>query len=84
MMMTDSMTAKMLFHSRNIQRYRRMLATEMTDLERQYIHKRIADEQAQLGRFAEQHSTPSPGADACMILGASRLPSGQAAQSDLS
>jgi 5-bromo-4-chloroindolyl phosphate hydrolysis protein len=38
-------------HRRNIERYCRLLATELTDLERQYLHKRIAEEHAQLERL---------------------------------
>jgi hypothetical protein len=40
--------AKMRTHRLNIQRYGRLLATELTDLERHYLHKRIAEEQAEL------------------------------------
>jgi hypothetical protein len=43
--------AKILGHRRNIERYCRLLATELTDLERQYLHKRIAEEHVQLERF---------------------------------
>ena len=47
-------------HRRNIERYCRLLATELTDLERQYLHKRIAEEHAQLERLKnseeEQHA----------------------------
>jgi uncharacterized protein YPO0396 len=50
-MMTDFRTAKILSHQRNIQRYARLLATELTELERQYLHKRIAEEQAALERL---------------------------------
>ena len=42
----DYRTARMRTHRRNIQRYGRLLATELTDLERQYLHRRIAEEQA--------------------------------------
>lgn len=49
--MTDFRTAKILSHRRNIQRYARLLATELTELERQYLHKRIAEEQAELERL---------------------------------
>ena len=49
-MMTDFRTARILSHQRNIQRYARLLATELTELERQYLHKRIAEEQAALQR----------------------------------
>jgi len=50
-MMTDFRTAKILSHRRNIQRYARLLATELTELERQYLHRRIAEEQAELDRL---------------------------------
>jgi hypothetical protein len=50
-MMTDFHTAKILSHRRNIQRYARLLATELTELERQYLHKRIAEQQAALERL---------------------------------
>jgi hypothetical protein len=43
-MMIDFQTAKILGHRRNIQRYARLLAGELTELERQYVHKRIAEE----------------------------------------
>jgi bacterioferritin (cytochrome b1) len=46
--MVDFRTAKMLGYRRNIERYCRLLTTELTDLERQYLHKRIAEEYAQL------------------------------------
>ena len=38
-------------HRQNLERYCRLLATELTDLERQYLHKRIAEEHAQLERL---------------------------------
>jgi hypothetical protein len=44
---------KILSHRRNIQRYARLLATELTELERQYLHKRIAEEHAELERLQE-------------------------------
>lgn len=47
--MGDLRAAKILSHERNIQRYWRLLATELTELERQYLHKRIAEERAELG-----------------------------------
>jgi hypothetical protein len=51
-------------HRRNIERYCRLLATELTDLERQYLHKRIAEEHAQLERLKtseeEQHAEAPP------------------------
>jgi 5-bromo-4-chloroindolyl phosphate hydrolysis protein len=43
-------------HRRNIERYCRLLATELTDLERQYLHKRIAEEHAQLERLEKRQA----------------------------
>jgi len=54
--MIDFHTAKMRGHRRNIERYCRLLATELTDLERQYLHKRIAEEHAQLERLKENEA----------------------------
>jgi hypothetical protein len=53
MMKIDFRTAKMRAHRRNIQRYGRLLATSLTDLERQHLHRRIAEEQAELERLAQ-------------------------------
>ena len=47
--MRDLRAAKILGHERNIQRHCRLLATEITELERQYLHKQIAEERAELG-----------------------------------
>jgi hypothetical protein len=49
--MIDFGTAKILSHRRNIQRCVMLLATELTELERQYLHKRIAEERAELERL---------------------------------
>ena len=51
--MIDFNTAQVRGRQRNIERYCRLLATELTDLERQYLHKRIAEEHAELGRLEE-------------------------------
>ena len=57
--MIDFPTAKILSHRRNLQRYARLLATELTELERQYLHKRIAEEQAALEQLqASQPEQP--------------------------
>jgi hypothetical protein len=53
-MMTDFRTAKILSHRRNIQRYGRLLATELTELERQYLHRRITEEHAALDRLQSE------------------------------
>ena len=49
--MIDFGTAKILSHWRNIQRCVMLLATKLTEPERQYLHKRIAEERAELERL---------------------------------
>jgi hypothetical protein len=65
--MTDFPYGQIRSHRRNIKRYCRLLATELTDLERQYLHKRIADEHAELQRLeksrAEQQAGRNHGSD---------------------
>jgi hypothetical protein len=55
-------------HRQNIERYCMLLATELTDLERADLHKRIAEERAQLERSeksqAEQQADIVMAADA--------------------
>ena len=58
MMTMDMRAKKILGHQRNIQRYCRLLATDLTDLERQYLHKRIAEETAALDRLSMQMNEP--------------------------
>jgi hypothetical protein len=55
----DFHTTQARGHRQNIERYCRLLATELTELERQYLHKRIAEEYSPLERLeiAGQTST---------------------------
>ena len=54
--MIDFHAAQVQGHRQNIERYCRLLATELTDLERQYLHKRIAEEHAQLERLEKSRA----------------------------
>ena len=38
-------------HQNNIDRYCRLLATQLTDVEREYVHKRIVEERQQLEKL---------------------------------
>src|SRR5262249_44661889 len=60
--MIDFNTTQVRVHRRNIERYCRLLATDLTELERQYLHKRIAEEHAQLEQL-EKETSPSTSAD---------------------
>jgi hypothetical protein len=50
-MKTDYLNAKILSHRGNLQRYATLLATRLTELERDYLHKRIAEERAEVARL---------------------------------
>ena len=49
--MPNERAARIRFHQSNLERYCRLLATELTDLERQFLHKRIAEERLELDRL---------------------------------
>jgi len=44
--MIDENLARLRAHRNNIQRYRRLLATKLSELERAYILKRLQDEES--------------------------------------
>jgi hypothetical protein len=66
--MRDLRAAKILGHERNIQRYCRLLTEEITELERQYLHKQIAEERAELERWSRQDQSE----DASNVIAAHR------------
>ena len=47
--MTEIDVVRMQVHQRNIDRYRRLLRTKLTDLERSYVERRLAEERQALG-----------------------------------
>lgn len=46
--MIDENLARLRTHRNNIDRYRRLLKTRLTELERQYIERRLSEEQLAL------------------------------------
>jgi hypothetical protein len=52
-MMLDEKLARLRAHRNNIHRYRRLLSTQLSDLERAYIERRLAEEQASLEALSE-------------------------------
>jgi hypothetical protein len=58
-MMTDVIIARIHAHRSNIQRYVRLLVTELTETERRYIHKRIAEERSELERLEARRMVSS-------------------------
>jgi hypothetical protein len=62
--MTDTVLRRIRGHRANLDRYARLLATNLTELERQYIHRRIAEEQAAISRLETQRLATSVAATA--------------------
>lgn len=50
--MLDEELARIRAHRNNIHRYRRLLRTKLSDLERQFIERRLAEEQTALKALA--------------------------------
>jgi hypothetical protein len=50
--MSDARTAKIAAHKANLKRYAWLLTTELSDLERAFIHRRIAEEREALETLA--------------------------------
>jgi hypothetical protein len=46
--MTDQQLARLRTHRSNIQRYRNLLKTSLTELERQFVQRRLTEEQSNL------------------------------------
>lgn len=51
--MTDVDNLRIAAHRRNLMRYRRILATPLTDIEHDYVRRRMAEERAQLDRLEQ-------------------------------
>ena len=52
-MMIEENLARLRAHRNNVHRYRRLLATQLSDLERSYIERRLSAEQSSLEALYE-------------------------------
>jgi hypothetical protein len=52
--MIDEKVARLLAHGNNISRYRRLLRTNLSDLERQFIERRLNEEEAAMEGLASR------------------------------
>lgn len=50
--MIDQKFVRLRTHRRNVQRYRNLLQTSLTDLERQFVQKRLTEEQSNIESLA--------------------------------
>ena len=58
--MIDEALAQFRARRQNINRYRSLLQTGLTELERDFIERRIAEEEAAIGLLAFNASPPDP------------------------
>jgi hypothetical protein len=59
-MKADYINAKVLSLRANLQRYARLLVTQLTELEREYLHKRIGEDRAEVVRLELERGQPKP------------------------
>ena len=52
-MMIDKNLARLRAHRNNVHRYRRLLATQLSDLERAYIERRLSEERASIEALSQ-------------------------------
>lgn len=57
--MIDFYVQRINAHKKNPDRYSRLLATQLTESERQYIHRRIAEEHSALMKLEAEHLSRS-------------------------
>jgi hypothetical protein len=55
---TDEELARLRAHDNNIGRYRRLLKTNLSDLERRFLERRLREERSAVESLA--HPTPTP------------------------
>ncbi|MGV7219644.1 hypothetical protein [Bradyrhizobium sp. UFLA05-112] len=52
--MTDERLARLRAHDKNISRYRRLLKTNLSDLERQFLEQRLCEEKSAVESLAHR------------------------------
>jgi hypothetical protein len=57
---TDEATIRILVHRQNIHRYKFLLETQLTDVERAFIIRRVAEEEAEVCRLSAQRRESVP------------------------
>ena len=59
--MTDEKLARLRAHDNNISRYRRLLKTNISDLERRFLERRLREERSAVESLAYPAPTPRTG-----------------------
>jgi hypothetical protein len=58
--MFEETQARLRTHHKNVQRYRQLLETSLTDFEREYIGKRLSEEQAAIDMLSANAEIEAP------------------------
>ncbi|MET4384510.1 hypothetical protein ABIB73_000245 [Bradyrhizobium sp. F1.4.3] len=59
--MTDEEVARLRAHDSNISRYRQLLKTNLSDLERRFLEQRLSEERSTVDNLAQPASIPETG-----------------------
>ena len=70
--MTDEELARLRAHDSNISRYRRLLKTNLSDLERRFLERRLSEERSAVESLAHPAPTPRTGTAGQFDAGARR------------
>jgi hypothetical protein len=65
--MFEETLARLRTHHKNVQRYRQLLETSLTDFEREYIGKRLSEEKAAIEVLSADVPTVAPSGSAAQI-----------------
>lgn len=57
--MTDEKLARLRAHDSNISRYRRLLKTNLSDIERRYLERRLSEERSAVESLVSSRSHPT-------------------------
>jgi hypothetical protein len=57
----DEVLARLRAHDDNISRYRRLLKTNLSDLERRFLERRLSEERSAVERLSHSAHTPGTG-----------------------
>ena len=68
--MTDEKVARLRTHESNISRYRRLLRTKLSDLERRFLERRLSEERSAVESLAHPASTARTGTAGHFDVGA--------------
>jgi 5-bromo-4-chloroindolyl phosphate hydrolysis protein len=71
--MLEETSARLRTHHKNLQRYRQLLDTGLTDFEREYIGKRLSEEQAAIETLSAEMLTAAASEATAQILSADPL-----------